>query len=788
MTLNILFDPQKRSSLTNTRKVVQKNANKPAFSSTVLNENLNCLTNPFSNFPASAHFNGYLVTKKQSPKTLATIAFLGKSTKERVDYLEDLAQFANEQLQALADGKVVDPQGLLDSMIAKGLLLAEEKPEFIARCREKLHPGASAQDNQYRVVIELTEYLLDKLDQHLGSHGLMIEDIDNPGKMMEIQSGLDLDHIKNPKALKDIVNTVNVLLEASDYNPVKRTFGTNDGKNYQIAVHNRDISGQLKDNYTARDFAELFKHCNKQGTFQLTVHPELGVAKTSDSLVKEMSDRTWITDTCRNLSLMQHKPEHHKFVPVAINTMAHFYKKKEDQFEQVIQNPASYTPYLGLENKEDAFKYTGEINPKVGVAHIFYPNTLDEDPDWGNRRRLESLGLFLKKSCETITHKMGDGGKWGYNSADEIPNDVIDSIANVAKYLQAIDYPYAPSAGNWEEVAIAGGLTWDTEVIKEGYKELKELLFSKKYDNNPEIAKIRKRLQNTKYGRFLSDPKEIDKLIAIGEERVKNHNTAESPALRQQDASLAFVTHSIIPDRNMIGETAIDIVKRNIETLEVLEKQQVRENGVTRYAPFKLTLSDGESLETTDSYLTLGYEIATDKNGKISLQVKEIKDDFGARDCSDPRVFAARAKLSPGDNVTAQWFMVSDISKGYGVQLEKLLQLYQKADCNEQEALMPLIQKVYKKETEYINRGYARITGTHEDGEAVLKANGQECPAYKVPEAYMAVPTIDGKIKFLPGTNSPLAWAQTSLYDASMQYVKNLRTLEKIGLLGQVQN
>ena len=72
------------------------------------------------------------------------------------------------------------------------------------------------------------------------------------------------------------------------------------------------------------------------------------------------------------------------------------------------------------------------------------------------------------------------------------------------------------------------------------------------------------------------------------------------------------------------------------------------------------------------------------------------------------------------------------------------------------------------KETEYINRGLARITAPNS-----IKSNGFPCPEYKVPEAYEAITGADGKIRYVPGAH-PLAWAESSLYSASKLFAENL--------------
>ena len=129
-----------------------------------------------------------------------------------------------------------------------------------------------------------------------------------------------------------------------------------------------------------------------------------------------------------------------------------------------------------------------------------------------------------------------------------------------------------------------------------------------------------------------------------------------------------------------------------------------------------------------------------------------------------------------GKKTEAQWFMSSDISKSYGIAAQRLLDKIEKYQtCNRQ--TMELLDTAIRKQTEFINRAYARITGKNS-----YKANGKPCPAYQIPEAYQAVTNSKGEVLFVPGTHTPLGWAQASLYDASKLFSDNLARIEKLNL------
>ena len=330
-------------------------------------------------------------------------------------------------------------------------------------------------------------------------------------------------------------------------------------------------------------------------------------------------------------------------------------------------------------------------------------------------------------------------------------------MSYLTKYFKAIDYPSAPSAGNWEEIPLKGGLTSDTEAIRSAYCAYKDLMFNPKYDGNTEIQKVRSRINEY-------DPvneEDTEELIKKGEQRVRKTYLEEAPGVRPHDASLSFITTSDIK----LADNVVDDVKKHMQILESLEKHLVRENGIIRYAPFKFALKDGSFVKSPDSYLNLNYFTAVDKNGKINLEWKKILDKFASKDCSEPELFFARSKLSTPD-MEAQWFMVSEISTGYGMQIEKLLNNARKENRKLNSTEVKLVKKLRKKQTEYLNRALSRISAEHPDTVHQSKANGLSMSPVTVSEAHQYVTDVNGKPKMMQGTNTPLAWALASLYKA----------------------
>jgi hypothetical protein len=196
---------------------------------------------------------------------------------------------------------------------------------------------------------------------------------------------------------------------------------------------------------------------------------------------------------------------------------------------------------------------------------------------------------------------------------------------------------------------------------------------------------------------------------------------------RPLDAATVFVSSSA---------GAPGSIEEHLRLLETLEHGLLRPLGMIRYVG--------------DAYLSKDYW--------TRLQA------FGSKDASDPAVFAARAAQAVADT-EAQWFMVSDLSRGWGVQVARLL------DGGGDPAL---VEHGLRKEAELLERAWARVTP---DG--VVKSNGQPCPGGAVPEAYEAVSASDGGTRYVPGVNTPLAWAAASLYAASRQLLSNLETHER---------
>lgn len=361
--------------------------------------------------------------------------------------------------------------------------------------------------------------------------------------------------------------------------------------------------------------------------------------------------------------------------------------------------------------------------------------------------------------------------------SDEIDENTISTIVALSHFFKAIDYPTACTSGNWEEIPFHKGLTWDTEAVRSAYESLNTLLFDKSLDNNQDIQIIREKLRKhekeylksleIENKAFFDKPSEVNELIKKGEDRVRKNYLAEAPGIRDKDSSLAFITASNVK----LDDDPIKDINKHAEILSMLEESLVRENGIIRYEPVKVKNSRGKSVVCPDSYLHPNWGLALNKPKK---PLKKID----AKDVSDLNKFVARSKfIKPGQE--AQWFMVSAMAEGYGMQLSKLLDIIENSKRQPTDEEKKLIRELYVKESEYINRSYARLTDVN-----TTKSNGKESPSFAAPEAFQAVTAVDktGKtnLVYMPGIHTPLTWAAASLYSASVIMSENLNRIEKL--------
>lgn len=522
--------------------------------------------------------------------------------------------------------------------------------------------------------------------------------------------------IKRPKHIKPYF----AYRDFARYNPLKKDFGT-----YQIPVHNEEISKRLKPEYSSDEFKSLFEFTKSKGTFDYIMEDSTGFVKTSLINRKEnelMSDMIWITDSCHNMELL--KKNDPQNCTKVLNKLADLYEGQQSNFDDIIANPNKY--------KRSGF-WPQETN---GIGHCFVPKT-QTPHKWFAKTRLESIGNYMQTTSDLI--KTGfSGGNYGYKTAEEVPDTVVKSLANCTKYLKAINYPSARSCGAWEEQTFVNSLTSDTSIVNQGMRDVMDLMFAPTENEN--LLKLRTRVLSSKHGDVFEDKKGLENLLRQGEQRIielpnmetvkgnysKKVKPWEEKCLeRNEDAALSFMfqTETLSPDVEKDSAKKLLYLKK-------LSKSIVRPNGAIRYHG--------------DDYLGLNYHEI-----KKSLTDNKKKNE-------------------------AEWFLVSEIANAYGSVARNLLD-----NIEQTGSITPKTEKLLKiaikGQTEYINRSYARITPKN-----MTKSNHYSCPAYRLPEAYEAVTTKSGKVKFVPGAHSPLTWAESSLFKASEQYISNLEKLEYI--------
>jgi hypothetical protein len=612
---------------------------------------------------------------------------------------------------------------------------------------------------------------IDLLQQYLGRDSMVVADPDNPHREKTYDCKITREKLnENLKSnLLVIHSSLKVLIDAST-----KKYKTKDFGEYNLPIHNSLIHPFLKKHYSVDSFKELFDFCEDKGTFVLPIEVETGLVKTTEiesSENEEMALRQWITDNIRCGETK--KVKYPLSWPRVLHTIGKFYMKPRQiqALEKAISDRDSYA--------------RGGV--MAGVPHIFMSDTLQRDSEWFNNKRLESHGLAFKAFCDTIIDGIVYGRVFGFFTSEMVSEEIIKSIVYLANYFEAINYPYAPSAGNWEESPFEGGLTWDTEVVRSAYASLKNLCFNERYGKYIEIQKIRERLRQAPRGEIVDNEAKIQNLIDIGKERVLKYYDKESPQNRELDASLVFVTTSNVrltpTDKELDEENLVLDITNQMSILQKLEKGLVRDKGILRYEPFNFTLSDGTIAKSPDSYLNLNYNIAIDKDGYLNLAWKEILDHYGSKDAADPEVFNARSKLSTPQK-EAEWFMVSDMAYGYAAQMFKLIKGYRsKDDFVKNKKRVELLKACFSKACEYINRGYARITGTESEGDLLTKANGQISAEFAVPEAYQHVTSLNEDTVLLIGVNSPLSWAMSSLFKASTVFRIVINKLDRLGIL-----
>ncbi len=524
---------------------------------------------------------------------------------------------------------------------------------------------------------------------------------------------------------------------------------------HMMLVHNPHVREHLKGDYTSAQFATLFDYCRSNGVFRAEIDPETGLIKTSGGDENPtMSARTWVTDTVRG------EPLHTDATWTrALLTLARFYSMplEIDAIERSIADPTWYRQG-GLTN---------------GVAHIFYPKTLERDKTWFNNKRLESPALAVDAMCRAFLARWNHTGDRQFTGAmlrkKGSVKSITTTIVNLASYLRAINTDNygqwdfaAPSSGNWEEFPFPGGLTWDLTATRMAFSSLRELLYG---DCIAADDDVRAAILSAKHGEWLKDRDFLNRLIARLDRKLAGRLFGDEGPMehpnRKLDASLSFVSTSGIAWSSSASQDAVQMFVM-MKALDAL----VRPNGMIRYLPFK-ALPDQASIG--DGYLASNFWL--DPKVLNLLGLTSSAECGGSDDCSTLEQLAQRSNVALPDT-EAEWCWVSVLAEGYSRLVVRLMTEDARHHYFPRQIL---IKHGMDRATEYINRAYARITGS-----CPWKSNGADCPPFAVPEAYehVSVPDRPDLTTELPGTNTPLAWGSASLLSASNWYARALRLVE----------
>lgn len=571
-----------------------------------------------------------------------------------------------------------------------------------------------------------------------------------------------------------------------------------------IAVHNSAIAERMKPTYRSCDFEALVEQCQELGVFDIEVESTTGLVKTAGSDENwNMSRRTWVTDLVRCLNLLKRKDS--RAAANALITLAMFYTDPAHQkmMEKAINDPASYrdgsltdgVPHIFVPRRAGGL--LGRLARWVAITfgHPILTSLLRRDPDWFNNKRLESAALTLKALCDALSDSAAGDTTIDSGLLARAEDLLVNAIVSLAAYLKAVntdprtgDFDFqAPSSGNWEEVPFAGGLTWDTEAARAAFESLRQLLFGG--SGQKEVA-LRLKVRRHKWGQWLADRSVLDRLIGGAHTRVSERartgdgGPMEHP-VRPMDASLSFVSTSTI----RFEDGAFADARHHFMLLGCLHSFLVRENGMVRYQPYNMQ-HQGKSVLAKDSYLADDYWFAPALrallHGKQDASASQLVS-AGSTDCSSEDDFINRQALMR-EGTEAQWCWVSVMAEGYARRTTAMIEQAlsgKKGEADwwyEPAYQLELIESGVRKASELINRSYARVTPSADEG-VRLKSNGMPCPPNAVPEAYESVSALDGGRAYLPGVNTPLAWGQASLLSASESFHEMLLRYEELNAM-----
>lgn len=572
--------------------------------------------------------------------------------------------------------------------------------------------------------------------QQLASPGIEID-----GKL--IAAGIE--DFKSKKTKVALARTLRAMIYATEYKPKKKRLNK-----YTVRVNNEQILPLIKNKYIKEDIIKTKKFLRKIGVFKLKIDKESGLVKTATVSAKEnsqMGKAFWNKDSIINFELQ--KAYAPKTCARTIKTWSRFYRENEDRLHKMIRNPNGI---LNQIRRGKAENVQLEGMPHVALLFKLRKKEFLLTPDSKfNRFRQESHGHVLNAFVNGVID--GVNGKKYSIKPSEVGQNIIANISNLTMYFKAINFPKAPSNGNWEEEPFKHSSTHDTAVITNAIKSVRELMHDEELGKSKYIQRIREQLTKTQYGELLADKKSLDKMISTGEKRVMKFYDIEAPNLsgkredppeRKVDASQIFTVCMAKFHNNPIINA-----QRKFEVLKTVSKELEGEFGIRRY--------------NTDSYLGANYSIGADSNG-INLNIGKARQAFLSEDCSSPEQMAKRNKICgcPKEEM-AQWFFFPVMSRAYGTIVTDLIEAKKTIPANMHKRLNKMIEKAHSKQIEYFNKTLGTVSS-----ENAIKSNGFKNERCGIPEAHEFVTTFERNKKtheFLKrpihGQNGSLTWAET---------------------------
>lgn len=280
-------------------------------------------------------------------------------------------------------------------------------------------------------------------------------------------------------------------------------------------IHNKALSGFIKDIYEPEDIQDIFELLQRNGTFTFPVLSNglFPAANLEDSSLYTGYSNVWVRDNIY-VAYAHYLNGQTETALRNINTLGRYFLKHKWRFEKIIAGELDY-------------------NEPMNRPHIrFNGEDLSEIPQKWAHAENDALGYFLWLFC-----KIHD------ESGNAITDEVRELLGLFVRYFEAIRYWEDEDSGHWEERrkikassigVVAGGLT-----------ELKKLLekeTSSKFNNAVHISKD-----------------QLDKLINKGADSLRKILPAEctqpDPNKNSRfDAALLFLIYPL----NIVTEEMAD--------------------------------------------------------------------------------------------------------------------------------------------------------------------------------------------------------------------------------------